>query len=152
VFIKDGAVWKLAGINLAVDGPYNTTNSGPGFDAAIFDERGLYTTNSLAGGWDPVLSIGPAPGSFYSTRIAAHVPWINSVINGPAQADAPVLQTSAIADRQYEDEINSMVDAVAKKITVALPAGSRFYRLRACEPFTIQSIQIQNGNLVLTYQ
>jgi hypothetical protein len=153
VFIKDGAVWKLAGINLAVDGPYNTTNSGPGFDAAIFDERGLYTTNSLAGGWDPVLSIGPAqPGSFYSTRIAAHVPWINSVINGPAQADAPVLQSSAIADRQYEDEINVLVDDVAKKITVALPAGSRFYRLRACEPFTIQSIQIQNGNLVLTYQ
>jgi hypothetical protein len=154
LFIKDGAVWKLAGINLAVDGPYNTSNSGPGFDAAIFDERGLYTTNSILGGWDQVLNIGPAqPGSLYSTRISAHVAWINSVINGAAQADPPpVLQSSASADRQYEDELNSMVDDVAKTITVALPGGSRFYRLRACEPFTIQSIQIQNGKLVLTYQ
>ncbi len=154
VFINDGAVWKLAGVNLAVDGPYNTTNSGPGFDAAIFDERGLYTTNSTVGGWDPVLNVGPAqPGSFYSTRVSAHVPWINSIINGPAQADAaPALQSSASVAGQYEDEINSIVDDVAKTITVALPAGSRFYRLRACDPQTIRSIQVQNGSLVLTYQ
>src|SRR5258705_172139 len=84
-----------------------------------------------------------SPESFYSTRISVHVPWINSVINGPAQVDTPpVLQSSAIADRQYEDEINSI--DVAKTITVALPGGSRFYRLRACDPLTIKSIQVQN--------
>ena len=154
VFINDGSVWKLAGINLAVDGPYNTSNSGPGFDAAIFDERGLYTTNSTVGGWDPVLNVGPVqPGSFYSTRVSAHVPWINSIINGPPQADAaPVLQSSASVAGQYEDEINSIVDDVAKTITVALPGGSRFFRLRACDPLAMKSIQVQNGNLVLRYQ
>jgi hypothetical protein len=38
VFVKQGPVWKLAGINYAVDGPYNTSASGPGFMAAIFGE------------------------------------------------------------------------------------------------------------------
>src|SRR5205085_8109751 len=33
VFIKD-TTWKLAGINFEVDGPYSTSVTGPGFDAA----------------------------------------------------------------------------------------------------------------------
>ncbi|HXT42021.1 MAG TPA: hypothetical protein VN887_18575, partial [Candidatus Angelobacter sp.] len=48
VFIKDGAVWKLAGINYAVDGPYNTSNTNGdtnAFNAAIFDGSGLYEKN-----------------------------------------------------------------------------------------------------------
>jgi hypothetical protein len=44
------------------------------------------------------------------------------------------------------------VNDATRTITVALAAGSRFYRLRACEPKTIQSIQVQNSDLVLTYQ
>ena len=42
LFIRDGAVWKLAGINFVVDGPYNSSDSGSGFQAAIFNEAGLY--------------------------------------------------------------------------------------------------------------
>jgi len=153
LFIKDGSVWKLAGINYAVDGPYNTTNTGPGFEAAIFNERGLYTTNSIIGGWDLVPDFGPAqPGSFYATRISAHVNWINSVINANVATDPPILQSSTSAAVGYADEINATVDDASKTITVALPAGSRFYRLRACDPLTIKSIQVRNGNLVLTYQ
>ena len=153
LFIKDGSVWKLAGINYAVDGPYNTTNTGPGFEAAIFNERGLYTTNSIIGGWEPVPDIGLAqPGSFYATRVSAHVNWINSVINAIVAADRPILQSSTRAADGYADETNATVDNVSKTITVALPGGSRFYRLRACDPLTIESIQVQNGTLVLTYQ
>jgi hypothetical protein len=153
LFIKDGSVWKLAGINYAVDGPYNTTNTGPGFEAAIFNERGLYTTNSIIGGWDPVPDIGPAqPGAFYSTRVSSHVSWINSVINANLAADRPILQSSTNATGGYTDEINATVVDASKTVTVALPGGSRFYRLRACDPLTIKSIQVQNGNLVLTYQ
>jgi len=35
-------LWKLAGINYAVQGPYNRNEFGDGFNAAIFDLRGLY--------------------------------------------------------------------------------------------------------------
>jgi hypothetical protein len=147
MFIKDGSVWKLSGINYAVDGPYNTTNTDPGFDAAIFDGVGLYKKD-IAGTWLPA----SGPGSFYATRLSAHVSWINSVINANVAAGPPILQSSTSAAGGYADEINATVDDASKTITVALPGGTRFYRLRACDPLTIKSIQVQNGNLVLTYQ
>ena len=92
------------------------------------------------------------PGSFYATRVSAHVNWINSVINAIVAADRPILQSSTRAADGYADETNATVDNVSKTITVALPGGSRFYRVRACDPLTIKSIRVQNGNLVLTYQ
>src|SRR5207253_894842 len=43
VFIQDGAVWKLAGLNSYVDGHFYSDTSGNGeFDAALFDARGFY--------------------------------------------------------------------------------------------------------------
>src|SRR5262249_16904271 len=81
VFIKDGKIWKLAGINYAVEGPYNRTNNGAGFDAALFDLRGLYVTDG-AGGWQ-LFSGKPITGNFYATRISSHVTWINSVLATP---------------------------------------------------------------------
>jgi len=82
VFIKDGKVWKLAGINYAVEGPYNTTNSGSGFNAAIFDLRGLYVTDG-GGGWQ-LFSGRPIAGNFYATRISSHVNWITNVLETAA--------------------------------------------------------------------
>ena len=155
VFIKDGATWRLAGINYAVNGPYNTSDRGPGFDAAVFDERGLYTTNSLLGGWEQVSPVlpSPQPGSFYATRISAHLTWIDSILNDPTQGDeVPTLLSSANVSAGYADDSNAVIDAASKTISVALPAGSQFYQLRACVRLTINSIQVQNGNLVLTYQ
>jgi len=100
-----------------------------------------------------VPDIGPAqPGTFYTTRISAHVSWINSVLNANVPADPPFLQSSAGAAGPYADDANATVNDATRTITVALAAGSRFYRLRSCEPKTIQSIQVQNGSLVLTYQ
>jgi hypothetical protein len=154
VFIKDGAVWKLAGINYAVDGPYNTSTNGPGFNAAIFDEGGLYKMDAT--GWTLQTDLPPnqpTPGSFYSTRVSAHVPWINSILDGAAPSDtAPTLQSASTVNGTYGDEAAATVDDTAKTITVSLPAGSRFYRLRACGPLTINSIEVQGGNLVLSYQ
>ena len=107
----------------------------------------MYETD-IAGIWLPA----SGPGSFYATRVSAHVNWINSVINAIVAADRPILQSSTRAADGYADETNATVDNVSKTITVALPGGSRFYRLRACDPLTIESIQVQNGTLVLTYQ
>jgi hypothetical protein len=81
VFIKDGKIWKLAGINYAVEGPYNTTNSGDGFNAAIFDLRGLYVTDG-GSSWQ-LFSGRPITGNFYATRISSHLRWINSVLGMP---------------------------------------------------------------------
>ncbi len=83
VFIKDGKFYKLAGINYAVDGPYNTTNSGTGFYASLFNQRGFYV-ELTPGAWTlfPQHS-GRIAGSFYATRISSRVSWITNVLSLP---------------------------------------------------------------------
>ena len=79
--------------------------------------------------------------------------WIDSILNDPTQGDEiPTLLSSANVSAGYADDSNAVIDAASKTISVALPAGSQFYQLRACVRLTINSIQVQNGNLVLTYQ
>jgi hypothetical protein len=85
VFINDGTSWKLAGIAAGVDGPFNTTNSGSGFDAAIFDANSLYALDS-GGNWQLISEPGPVPTGFYSTRVSARAAWIDSIV--PAQGDS----------------------------------------------------------------
>lgn len=83
MFIQDGGVWKLAGIHYAVDGPFSfdgTTNTE--FIAALLDARGLYyTTNGTTWTLIPTNYPGAVTTGFYSTRISAHLDWINSKIN-----------------------------------------------------------------------
>jgi hypothetical protein len=152
LFIKDGAVWKLAGINYAVDGPYKASDTGSGFQAAIFDEGGLYTmvgTNWIFNLDTPLNQAG----SFYASRISSHVTWINSVINANVPPEPPILQSSpTAAPPSYVDVANATVDPVSRTITVPLPGGSQFYRLRACDPATITRIRTQGISLVLEYE
>jgi len=152
VFIREGSTWKLAGINYAVDGPYNTTDSGNGFNAALFDEGGLYKQTSTTWVLTPDVPID-VPGSFYATRISSHVAWINSVLNAPAPPDSqPALQSSSDAAGAYTDNASAVVDDVAKTITIPIPLQPEFYRLRACSSSRIKTIALQGGNVVLTYE
>jgi len=94
IFIQDGGVWKLAGINRSVDGPFsNTVADSESFSAAMLDMRGLYEQVDPTN-W--VLVSGPEPVSsaFYCTRISANLDWISSVINSEAGDDlqAPLVQ------------------------------------------------------------
>jgi hypothetical protein len=68
--------WELAGINLAVDGPFRTSSSGTiPFDAAMFDTTGLFVQGDQ-GNW----VAAPSPSAFYATEIAAHEGFIESVV------------------------------------------------------------------------
>ena len=81
VFIRQNSVWSLAGVNFAVDGPFNTTNTGTGFFAAIFDQGGLYYTNDVTKTWDYITpQTNNIPSSFYATSISARQDWVESVI------------------------------------------------------------------------
>lgn len=63
--------WELSGINLAVDGPFSSSSNGANpFDAAMFDTTGLFIGGVPA----------PNPSAFYATEIAAHRPFIESVV------------------------------------------------------------------------
>ena len=83
VFIKDGDIWKLAGVNRAVDGYFNSTPSDTGrYNAALFDMGGLYVGSG--DNWtfieDETLD---KPSSFYATRISSQLTWINDNIPEP---------------------------------------------------------------------
>jgi len=66
--------WELAGINLAVDGPFSFSSDGANaFNAAMFDTTGLYAG---LGEW----VTAPNPSGFYATEIAAHRRFIESVV------------------------------------------------------------------------
>lgn len=82
VFIQDPAdnVWKVAGINYAIDGPYKTSPSDPNlFEADLFDQTGFYyPDNSPATG----------PGAFYASRISSNLPFIRNSIGVPQPVSA----------------------------------------------------------------
>jgi hypothetical protein len=73
--LADGA-WQLAGIHYAVDGPFNTTNSGGGFNAALVDAYGLYAKEDA--GW--TLITNHVASGFYSSRVSAHYAWLTNII------------------------------------------------------------------------
>jgi hypothetical protein len=134
-----------------VDGSYNTSTNGPGFEAAIFDETGLYTGEE--GNWKLIPdSPVPKPGALYVTRISAHIDWINRVLALPAPEPAnPVLQSAAMVTGAYVDsKCGGRFDCVS--IAVPRRAGSQFYRLRAVAQPRVTSIKADGLNLVLTYE
>jgi hypothetical protein len=73
VFINDGGVWKLAGVNFGTDYDryWSLTQDGAQFGANLVDGQGLYYEKAL------VISHDATTG--YATRISSHVDWIRSV-------------------------------------------------------------------------
>jgi hypothetical protein len=75
VFIQDNGVWKLAGINYGVDGPFGVTPA-DAFYGAIFDVSGLYVGGAFVPNDGQIY-----PACFYATRISYRLTWIQSIIN-----------------------------------------------------------------------
>lgn len=91
IFINDGTGWKLAGVAATVDGYYNTTNSGNGFLASLFDSRGLYYSSTPPTGWVLVKGASAVPAGWYATRVSEHAAWIDSIVPPETGGDAPLL-------------------------------------------------------------
>jgi hypothetical protein len=112
VFINDGTAWKLAGVAGLVDSYFNTTNSGSGFNACIFDARGLYYGNGSS--WSLVTGTAPKPSGFYATRVSVRTAWIGSILAMPATVIAPVTLGN----------LNQIYDGGTHPVTVTtFPAG-----------------------------
>lgn len=151
VFIQDRATWKLAGINFAIDGPYNTTDTGPGFYAAIFDEGGLYTGGE--GNWTQAPDLpSDRPSAFYATRISSRLSWINNILSQPIPNDPPLLQSAPHILGPYIDELGAGVNEQDRVITFPPPDTLRFFRLSAAMALRITGSAIKDGKLILSYE
>ncbi len=80
VFVLEDGLWKLAAINYGVDDLFTAANASSGFTSAIFDARGYFSQDDN-GNFFQVPDHGVnVPTAFYSTRVAARLDWIESVI------------------------------------------------------------------------
>jgi hypothetical protein len=152
VFIQDGGVWKLAGINYGVEALFNTNNLGAGFLAAVPDKGGLYSGGQ--GNWQQMPDLpADVPSALYATRVASNLGWIRSVLQAPPPADPPPrLESSSAVSGPYAADGSEIVDAGARTFTMARPAQTRFFRLNGCGANRITSISIEGSNLVLRYE
>lgn len=153
VFIRENGIWKLAGINYSVDGPFNTSTNGNGFNAAIFDDGGLYT-KPLGEQW--VYSVDlpvDKPSSFYATRIFSNLTWINSIIAQHAVTSyPPILQSATSLDESFADDTDALVDELTGTIMIDAPTETTFLRLRGCDPWEMDSMEFLNGKWILHYR
>ena len=80
VFIRDDdAVWKLAGINYSVTGPYATDAFGNGsFEAALYDQSGFFVEST-----PQLYTPAVGAGAFQATRISAREEFIRNVTGIP---------------------------------------------------------------------
>lgn len=148
VFIQDGPLWKLAGLNNAVEGPFNTTNSGPGFEAAIFDLGGLFAiVDEQWTFFTP--STTNQPTAFYATPISSHLAWIQAIL---ASANGPLLLSAPSASGPYQVETSAILNASIQTLTVAKPNAPRFYQLQDLTARRILGLQLIGDNLVITYE
>lgn len=83
VFIQSAGIWRLAGINFAVSGPFYSNNgtSGSGTRSAIYNESGLYSSGNNATFSGP---LGLGSGVFVASRVSTDQAWIASVIPEPS--------------------------------------------------------------------
>lgn len=96
LFVQTGGAWKLAGINLGVDGPWSYSETGPGFDASIFDAGGLYFQSGPNQWQYTPDQLQDIPGASYSTRISSSIGWIRGIIGTPTSPDVPEPTTAAV--------------------------------------------------------
>lgn len=133
VFLQDGGVWKLAGINYGVDGPFSFESSGSNsFIAAMLDLRGLYGKDGT--NWTLIPTNNPAaePSSFYASRISAHLGWLQTNLNF---ATGPDLRITAVV-RSGND----------LQVTLAT-ATNRLYRLDSSTNLTVAAWTTVTNNL-----
>ncbi|MES2658670.1 MAG: hypothetical protein V4689_08625 [Verrucomicrobiota bacterium] len=84
LFVLENGLWRLAGINLAVDGPFRTpaagpVPAGPVTGACLYDMGGLEYENP-PGTWNLIPNTPTDnPSSFYCARISASLPWITGI-------------------------------------------------------------------------
>lgn len=93
LFILDSGIWKLAGINIAVEADFRLDPGTPTTFSAIFDAGGLYADPGT--GYELVVDQETdVPASLYSVRLSAYQNWIQSTV--PEPASSPVVVAGAM--------------------------------------------------------
>lgn len=86
IFLNDNGIWKLAGINYAVDGPFYLDANGSGeFNAALTDARGFFYKSGS--NFVEITDANLVPTGFYATAISRQIAAIYSIIDPASDPD-----------------------------------------------------------------
>lgn len=93
MFILDAGIWKLAGINIAVEADFRTDPGAGSVYAAIFDAGGLYATTGS--GYELVADQeADMPASLWAVRLSAYEEWIGATV--PEATDPPLMAAGLV--------------------------------------------------------
>ena len=150
-FVLDAGVWKLLGLNHAVESTYRLAADGPDFSAAIFDRGGLY--NETSAGWVLVPDqLNNLPSAFYTTRLTGNESWIASVLAGQVAPERSMGVESAPApEGPFISEPSAQLQATASQFVVPLADATRFYRLSSDYTVNVKSATLSGGSIVLHF-
>ena len=151
VFINDGGVWKLAGVNHAANKDYSYTQTGPSFNATLFDEGGFWEGELAKREYHPDDPFTPQPGSFYATRISTYLGWIQSVTALPLPAAAITLEESPSLLGSYGAVAGANLNPATSTIAIPRPSGTRFYRIVGDRPYTITGMKQSGDQVLISY-
>lgn len=112
VFVNDGGVWKLAGINYGVDGFFDVNDDVDAneFSAALFD-RGGYYQGSDDQGWSGAPLPPDSPGNMYASRISVSALEIQNIVSVPEPGSLLLVLLSggcALGRRRYKSEVKAL--------------------------------------------
>jgi hypothetical protein len=127
VFVLENGLWRLAGLNYLVDGPFrkDVSEGNDGYLATLFDYGGMEYKTDMGWVLEPEAA-NDKPSAFYASRISASLEWITDKATGsntiamenfaawqklyftPAQIAAP-LQSGPLADFD-QDGINNLLE------------------------------------------
>lgn len=92
VWVMENGLWRLAGVNLGVDGPFRENPSSPSFWGALTDIGGMEYSPDNEATWTPVPEDDDdVPSSFYASRVSASLTWI--------QGEVP--ETTSLSSEDY---------------------------------------------------
>ncbi len=85
VWVMENGLWRLAGVNLGVDGPFRENPSSPLFWGSLFDVGGLEYSPDNGTTWVPVAEDDDnVPTSFYASHVSASLTWIHGQVSESA--------------------------------------------------------------------
>ncbi|MDQ6656495.1 MAG: hypothetical protein M3Y80_11870, partial [Verrucomicrobiota bacterium] len=141
VFVREGGVWKLAGINYAVDGPFYGDASGANaFNGALFDARDFYYGDG--GVFTLIASDRPVSSGFYATRISSKLGWIYSIIDPNGDVNSNGI-TNLV---EYAQSLNSPAPDGPGAPTVVREGNALAFTYRRLAPPNAPQYALQKSN------
>lgn len=150
MFVWQDNSWRLAGVHLAVDGPFRFGRKGEPFAAALFDKRGVQE-QSVDDTWATVTGSVPRPAVFSSTSVATRRGWIDGVIATRSALVVPVVEGAPSVAGPFRAVAGVTWSGAATILRVPMAGGLRFHRLNFSLPVRLTSARVIGGQLEITW-